>query len=185
MNNNERTFCNDFEMEVFLYLDNELLPERKEFWEMHLKDCNKCRQTLSSVISIFNQVREESKDDLLDAKFDKIVEQAVSTKKFSLNEWFFPHGTIREKYSFSLKIAVVGIITVVTLVISLTSQKPNTVKNISSDLLDWEGKKITTQINDLKNTLNIMQEDNWDKQMIQLDQRIKKLEKETDKFSFN
>ncbi|OGV27251.1 MAG: hypothetical protein A3J84_09235 [Ignavibacteria bacterium RIFOXYA2_FULL_37_17] len=185
MNNNEKTICKDFESEVYFYIDNELPADRSVFWKDHLSNCATCRSLLEEINVIVAAAGENISEDILDSKYDKMIENAVRQKKFSLSQLLFPAGSFREKYSVSLKIAVVGMLAIIAFVVSLTTQRPNTVKTISRELLDWEGKKVNSQINEIKNTINLIHEDNWDKQMIMLNQRIKLLEKESDKFSFN
>ena len=92
-------------------------------------------------------------------------------------ELIFPRGIIKEKFAFTVKLAVVSALAVIAVVVSLTSRQPNTVKTISNELLDWEGAKITTQIDELKNQFQSMQEDNWEKDMLQFNQKLKKSKK--------
>ena len=185
MSNDENMICKEFEREVYLYLDNDLSTDRKEYWKQHIVNCKTCSSLVSNVENVLDQARVELTEDLPDAKFDKIVEHAVQKKRFKIAEWLFPQGTAKEKYVFSLKLAVVGVLATIEVVISLTTNRPNAVKSISNELLDWEGEKVTSQINEIKNTINLIHEDNWDRQIIMLDQRMKILEKESDKFSFN
>ena len=185
MNSDEKIICRDFENEIYLYLDNEPTADRSVFWKDHLSNCEACRLLFEEINVIVDEARESASEDILDLKYDKMIEKAVHQKKFSLSQWLFPSGSFGEKYSVALKIAVVGMLAIIAFVISLTTQRPNTVKAISKELLDWEGKKVNSQINEIKNTINLIHEDNWDKQMIMLDQRMKVLEKEADKYSFN
>ncbi|MBI5730813.1 MAG: zf-HC2 domain-containing protein [Ignavibacteriales bacterium] len=185
MNNDEKMICKEFEREVYLYLDNDLSTDRKKYWRQHITSCKTCSSLISDVEIVIKNAHVELTEDLLDAKFDKMVEQAIQKKRFKIAEWLFPQGTAKEKYIFSLKLTVVGVLAAIAVVISLTSNQPNAVKTISNELLDWEGNKITSQINEIKNTMNLIHEDNWDKQIIMLDERMKVLEKESDKFSFN
>lgn len=177
--------CKEFEREVYLYLCNDLSTDRKEYWIQHIAVCKTCTSLISDVGTVLDQASLELTEDILDAKFETMIENAVQKKRFKITEWLFPQGTVKEKFAFSLKLAVVGVLAAIAVVISLSTNQPNTVKTISNELLDWEGKEVITQINEIKNTINLIHEDNWDKQMIMLDQRMKTLEKESDKFSFN
>ncbi len=185
MINDEKMICKEFEREVYLYLDNGLSKDRREYLKRHLNECKICSSLLNEVEIVINQAGEELTDDLLDAKYDKMIELAVKQKKSGFAERLFPQGTIKEKYAFSVKIAIVGVLAVIAVIILLTTRQPNTVKTISKDLLDWDGEKITSQINELKSKINLIHEDEWNKQIMILDQRMKNLEKESDKFSFN
>ncbi len=185
MINDENMICSEFEKEVYLYLDNDLLTDRKEYWKQHVVNCKTCSSFISEVEIILDQAHVELTEDMFDAKFNAMVKKAVQKKEFKIAEWLFPQGTAKEKFAFSLKLAVVGVLATIAIIISLTTRQPNTVKTISNELLDWEGKKVTSQINEIKNTIDMIHEDNWDRQMILLDQRMKALENKSDKFSFN
>lgn len=185
MSNDENMICKEFETEVYLYLDNDLSTDRKKFWEQHITSCRTCSSLISNVEIVLDQARVELTEDLPDAKFDTMIEYTVQKKRFKIAEWFFPRGTAKEKLAFSIKLAVVGVLVAIAVIISLTTQRPNTVKTISKELLDWEGKEVTSQINEIKNTINLIHEDNWDRQIIILDQRMNTLENKSDKFSFN
>ncbi len=185
MSNDENMICNEFEKEIYLYLDNDLSTDRKEYWKQHISNCKTCSSLISDIEIVLDQARIELSEDLPDAKFEAMIEKAVQKKRFKIAKWLFPQGTAKEKFAFSVKLAVVGVLAAIAIIISLTTQQPNTVKTISNELLDWEGKKVTSQINEIKNTINLIHEDNWDKQIILLDQRMKVLEDKSDKFSFN
>lgn len=185
MISNDKMICKEFETEVYLYIDNDLSAERLNFWRGHLTKCNDCASLLKEVEMISNVAEEKLTEDLLDVKYDKMIERAVRQKKFSIGEWFFPKEKSKEKFALATKIAIVSGLAVIAVIISLLSPKPNPVKAIPNDLLDWEGKKIVAQINEVKTKLKLIHGDNWDKQIIMIDQRMKDLEKESDKFSFN
>lgn len=185
MSNDEKIICKEFETEVYLYSDNDLSENRKEYWKQHIAECKTCSFLLNDVDFIVKMAKDELTEDILDSKIEKMIEKAVQQKRDRIAQWIFPQATVKEKYAFSLKLAVVGVLATIAVIISLTTQRPNTIKTISNELLDWEGQKITLQINELKNTINMIREDNWDKQILMLDQRMKVLEKESDKYSFN
>ena len=185
MSNDENMICKEFEREVYLYLGNDLSAERKEHWKQHVANCKICSSLISEIEIVLDQAREELVENLPDAKFKTMIENAVQKKRFKIVEWFFPQGTVKEKFAFSLKLAVVGILATIAVIISLTTNQPNTVKRISNELLDWEGKKVITQINEIKNTINLIHEDEWDKRIMILDNKMQSLEKNADKYSFN
>lgn len=177
--------CIEFETEAFLYAGKELPDEKIKFWNEHLQNCSSCKRLISEIESVSRISKEELTDDILDAKFDCMIDNAVKRGRSKFFEWLFPAGNEKGKLSVALKIAVVSGLTVLAIVVSLITNRPNPVKTVSNDLLDWEGKKVDMQISDVKTKLDVMSEDDWDKQIMLLDKRIKKLEKESDKFSFN
>ena len=185
MTNDEKNICCEFEAKVLLYSDNDLSIERKEFWKEHLENCTRCSNRLNEMDHLSKHSQEVLIEDILDAKFDRMIEAAVNQKRSKLFNLFFPQQNEKRKIALALKVSVVSVLTVMAIVISLITNRPNSVKSISNDLLDWEGTKVNMQINDIKAKIDLMNDNNWEKQMMLLDQNIKRLEIKSDKFSFN
>jgi hypothetical protein len=177
--------CKAFEAEALLFIDKDLQLERIEFWNDHLNNCSECKEYFSKIESVLNISEEELREELLDTKYNRMIERAVNQNRSKLFEWLFPKESEKGKIAIALKIAVVSALTVFAIIISLMTNKPNPIKTVSNDFLDWEGAKVNRQISEVKDKIDVMSKSDWDKQVILIDKRIKKLEKESDKFSFN
>lgn len=185
MTNVKNVICQDFEHEMRLFITEELPAERIEFWKKHLLNCNECTVELKEELKVIAIIKEEVSVDLDDFSFNRMIDVAVSKRKSWVVNILGDRYNYAENKSFYGKAALVGLFATIAIIISLVTHQSIPVKNIPNDLLDWEGTKVISQINELKNTINLIHEDNWDKQIIMLDQRIRALEKEADKFSFN
>jgi hypothetical protein len=113
-----------------------------------------------------------------------MIETSVVRKNW-LQNIFESRPRYNENKCFYGKAALVGALSIIAIIVSLISRQPVPIKNITNELLDWDGKKVIVQINELKNTFDIINEDSWDQQIIQLNKRIQNLEKKSDKVSFN
>lgn len=180
----DKIICKDFESEVYTFISGELSENRKIFWEKHLLNCGTCISELEDVQNIVSTVKENEYQDVDNETFGKMIETAAKKKRTWLQS-IFSNPFYDEKKIFYGKAALAGALVTVAIIISFVSRQPNPVKNIPAELLDWDGGKVTAQINELKNTINILSEDDWDKQIMLINQNMKKLEKQSDKFSFN
>ncbi len=183
MNNEEKLICKDFEQTVWLYLDKELEPAKIEFWNNHISVCKTCTNLIAEIESIRNMAKEEASEDILDSTFDRIVENALSKKRTFADKQIFYWLTL--KHAFAFKVAVISGLALVALVISLTSRQPNPIKNLSNNILDWEGHSINTEINEVSKKINSLDNESWENKINLISNKITQLETKTDKFSFN
>lgn len=185
MTNTKNTICRDFEHEMWLYLAAELPAERMEFWKKHLLECDDCTIELTEEIRITSKLKEKFSVDLDNSTFNRMIETAVSKRKSWIENIIGDRFVYAENKSFYGKAALIGAFATTAIIILLVTHQSIPVKEIPNNLLDWEGEKITYQIDDMKNRIQLIGEDKWGKEINLLDQRIEKLEKESDKFSFN
>lgn len=180
--------CREFEYEMWLYIEGSLREDRMRHWGDHLASCSACREMLNETKSFLKNYDELPAEDVTDKKFDAMVSNAVNSKNIfsvlrsALNSFFAAGETESVQY---LKIAFGSALAVAAIVLLLLSEKPNTVKTVTSELLDWEGTKVNTQINDLKDQIQVIGNDNWSREIYSLDKKIDQMETDKDKFSFN
>jgi hypothetical protein len=184
MNNDEKVTCKEFQTEVFLYAKNDLPADKMAFWKDHLANCSECASEMNFVVKLNGVLKEKTLVDIEDSIFDKMIEKAALKRNRFQN--IFQSGLrYNENKSFYGKAALAGVLATAAIVISVITHQSIPVKNIPNNILDWEGTKITSQIDDLKTRIQMIGEDKWDKEILQIDQRLEKLEKRSDKFSFN
>ena len=111
--------------------------------------------------------------------------ETVTAKKSRLQYFLKNRHNYDEKKSFYSKAALAGALATAAIIVSIITHQSIPVKNIPSNILDWEGTKVVSQIDDIKTRIQMIDEDKWDKEIFLLGQRVEKLEKESDKFSFN
>lgn len=171
--------CKDFENEIWLYMDQSLPQERMNFWNKHVEQCTKCPALIRSEKSLLETCKYELAEDILDSKFDMMISNAIRPhRKFSLK-----HIWIKNKeFSIKTKFAVISGLAVVAIVVSLITPQQNPVKTVSSELLDWEGTKIDSQIENIQDKIEVINNDEWSNQLKIIDERLQLLEKQADKF---
>ncbi|MCX6169532.1 MAG: zf-HC2 domain-containing protein [Ignavibacteriales bacterium] len=184
MNNDVKVICKEFQKEVFLYLNNELSIERLAFWKEHLLTCSDCTFELKSVIQLADTLSEKTLVDVENSTFNKMIEKAI-IKKTWLHYVFGSRRRFDMNRSFYGKAALAGVLATAAIIISIITHQSIPVKTIPKNLLDWEGTNFSSQIDDIKTRMQMIDEDKWDKEIILLDQRLDNLEKGSDKFSFN
>ncbi|MFA7418761.1 MAG: hypothetical protein WCZ90_03670 [Melioribacteraceae bacterium] len=179
MINNKDLICKDFENETWLYIEQGLPKERMEFWNKHVEQCTKCSALIRNEKSLLETSKDELAEDILDSKFDMMISNAIRpNRKFSLK-----HIWIKNKeFSIKTKFAVISGLAVVAIVVSLITPKQNPVKTVSSELLDWEGTKIDSQIENIQDKIEVINNDEWSNQLKIIDERLQLLEKQADKF---
>lgn len=185
MQNNGRIICSMFENEMWLYLDRTLPDEKMEFWRSHLRQCVYCRDILKSTEEIISAASTNLLVDLDENIIDNMVKRAVKKRKFDLVSWI-PKNRVRKIYAIG-KIAFASILVLAAVVVSLLSDKPNTIKSVSKELLDWEGKEIRSELNNIGNRIELIRYDNmegWSRDVNAMDNRLNILEKQTDPNSF-
>jgi len=171
--------CKDFENEIWLYMERSLPQERMEFLDKHVELCSKCSTLIRSEKNLLETCKDELAEDILDSKFDMMISMAVKPKiKLSLKQIRY----YKKEYSIKTKFAVISGLAVLAIVVSLITPKQNPVKTVSSELLDWEGTKIDSQIDNVKERIEIINNDEWSNQLKIIDERLQLLEKQTDKF---
>jgi hypothetical protein len=187
MTNIKNVLCQDFEHEMWLYITEELPSERMEFWKKHLLNCDECLLELNEELTATSAIKEEVSVDLDDSTFNRMIDKAVSKKINWVGNTLRNRFNYAENKSFYGKAALIGAFATTAMIVLLVTHQsiPDPVKNIPKDLLDWEGTKVISQIDDLNNRIQMINEDKWGKEIYLLDQRMEKLEKKSDKFSFN
>lgn len=179
MSEQKDLICKDFENEIWLFAEQSLPKERIDFWSRHIQNCAKCTLLMKDEFALLETCREELSEDVLDSKFEKMVERAVMPdKKFSFKRMW----NRREEFSTRTKIGLISGLAVVAIVISLITPRQNPVKSVSNELLDWEGVKINSQIENVKERIEIINNDEWSNQLRIIDERLQLLEKQADKF---
>lgn len=179
MSDRKDLICKDFENEIWLFTERSLPHERIEFWNHHIQNCSKCSLHMKNELALLETCREELSEDMLDSKFDMMINRAIKpSRKFSIKQIWIK----REAFSIKTKFAMISGLAVVAIVVSLITPRQNPVKAVSSELLDWEGAKINSQIDNVKERIEIINNDEWSNQLKNIDERLQLLESQADKF---
>ena len=180
----------EFETEIWLYLEGSISEERKTFWEERFVEFPELKDEFDLTLKTLNLYNDLTEDDVLDSKFETMVEKSTGKKESLFANLF--KGDDR-----TLKLVFGGTLAAASLVILLLSNKPNPVKNISGDLLDWNSEKINTQISDIGKSLLFMKDkearqyfqnklasDKWTRDIYNINRSIQKMKNEMKESSF-
>jgi len=200
--NTDNKLLLEFEKEVWLYLDKDLSEERMQFWENAIKENADLQNVLDST-NTFSAMYNESIDfNLENEKFDKIVDKTISKNSLlSKTKIYFlqllDHG---EEHLFG-KVAFASFLIVSAIIVSLISNKPNSVKTVTnvvkSEILEWDPQTVDNQIKKIETLLlfakndkykkyymNKIASNEWDKNTYGIENRIEKIKNDLGKNEF-
>ncbi len=188
MQSNGKLLCKIFDQEIFLYIDNALPVDRKELLREHLKNCDSCKKLLLETENVLSIAEEITEIDLSDDVFEKMINDAVKKKQNGYwNKFILIEKSRKERFIHFGKISFASVLVIIAVVVSLLSDKPNTIKSVGKDILDWEGENISSQMDDIKKGIEFIQSQNmntWDSETDLINRHLEKLEKESDPYSF-
>jgi hypothetical protein len=178
------TVCRNFEKDILLFIDRDLPMSQFEEFNNHVHSCKNCSELLRETVDIIYSGK-NGQINIPDELFDAMIAKSIKTgnKRFSFIE--NPLHDRKEKIVFYWKIALASVLIFASITISLLTNRANPVKQVSREFLDWEGTKIEADLNTVKQSINLMNKEDWNTKVSQIDQGLDQLEKQTDKFSFN
>ena len=159
---NKDNLIRDFEKEIWLYLDNDLPESRMKFWNENIESVPELLELLNETKQTLNIYDSNMISDVDDASFNKMLARATSRASFinKVKQFVPGFNTAADDSKANVhKIAFGGVLVIAAMVIFILTEKPNPVKTISSDVLDWDAETITTQLFDIQNSLIIAQDD--------------------------
>ena len=185
----------EFEKEVWLYLDNNLPEKRLNYWRNHLASNPALKQWLDEIQLLLTTYDELVVDDINENSFNQMINNAVNKKTlFSRIKSLFK--TESSSGGFIPKIAFGSFLVIASLIILLLSEKPNPVNKISAELLDWDDKSTSVQINNISTALSLIENNNlkeyllykktrdkWSRDIYTLEKQIKNLNSEIEEKS--
>jgi len=168
MNQELQQLIKEFEKEVWLFLDNDLPDARIEFWNQKLEVFPELNKYIEDYL-LLSDLYDGSKDVRLESqKFNTMIEVALSTDKFwnkAIN--YFANLLSNETEFVFGKIAFASVLIIAAILISIVSNQPNPVVNmtntINEELLDWDADFVDDQITKVGNLLKLTKDDDYRK----------------------
>lgn len=190
---NDKYLIDEFDKDIWLYLDKDLPKERMIFWENQIENNAEIEFQYKEILNFLSNYNEIPVDQLDYNRFERIIN--ISTKHehaFSkIFSWFK-----NENNSLIPKLAFVSSLSLVAIVMLIFSQKPNPVNKISNNVFDWNDNTTTTQLQDINNSIILIENDNmkrfilykktngeWNKNIYSLENQIKNLNRKIDETS--
>ena len=158
-----------FEEEVLLYIDKQLDPNRMKFWDGQVSLSPELRTVLNETLEVLNLYSAESLHDIAEPEFSKIVAAATKRRRVFGRIWNKLSGISNNENDFGInspKIAFGSLLVVASLVMLLLTDRPNTVKQISSELLDWDAEVIHEQMQEIDGGLSLIEDENLKKYLL-------------------
>lgn len=151
MQKTDRTLCNQFESEVWLYISDELSDDRKKLWDRHLAECGECSALLRSNREISSFYKENMAEDINDFALERILKNAAEEVSFfqKIKQNIIE---LHNSYTFG-KVVLGSTLVVASLVIMLFSQNQNSVKHLANSLLNWEDTEVVTKIDEISKAI--------------------------------
>lgn len=163
MLSNTKHLVEQFEREVWLYLDNDLSPERIKFWNEKIIEHRELKSLLDENEKLIELYEKTPLNEFSEVRYSEIVSQAVKEKNTvsdfiqKINPLKIEKGRI-----FSpVKIAFGGTMAAAAVVILLLSNKPNPIKNLSNEILDWNSEGISEQISEVSTSISKIRDENF------------------------
>jgi hypothetical protein len=168
-----------FEEEVWLYLDKDLPAERMQYWNDNIFENEELKKLLDENIKLTNAYSKIPLNKLSHSRYSEIISSAVKKptrlKNFILS--INPFSIEKDKLFSPVKIAFGGITAAAAIVILLLSNKPNPVKNLSKDILQWNSEDISQQISEVSISISVMRDKNF-KEFFEKNRNKEKLDKD-------
>ena len=196
LSENKDYLIKEFENEIWLYLDGDLPESRIKFWNEKINDVPELLEILNETKQVLNIYDSSVITDVNDTAFEKMLQRAtVRTSLLDRVRRFISglNSTEDSSQSNIHKIAFGGVLVIAAMVIFMLTEKPNPVKTISADVLDWDAEIISEQLVNINNSLSGVKNDKmlefilykktsdeWSRSVYTIEQRLNRLNKETD-----
>jgi len=158
--------CEEFEREVFLFVDDVLSNKRVKLIEHHLEDCDICKSVLEDVKVTTAAYDALPLNDVDESSFSRMINN--TTKCLSMPEIdkknLSPKGrSLVEMFGFyRLTFGGAAVAAAIILIIISFLREPGLEKGLPIDILDWHGDNITSRIERIENRILSLQSDEWD-----------------------
>ena len=167
MNQEERLLFREFKKEIWLYLDKDLPSERLLYWDEKIQTNDLLKNYLADYLEIeknYNPIAIKLDKN----KYNLMVEKAVKKQTIiqKAKEFMMTVVDIEHEFVFG-KIAFASFLILATIIISLVSDRPNSVSKITetvnSEILEWDATYLENQFDKVENLLKLAKDDSYKK----------------------
>lgn len=168
MRQEKEHLLNQFKEEYLLFLDNDLPKNRLLFWEEKIREYPELLELIDEYEYVQEKVNELNSVYLSDRSYNKIVDNVISTDSFGskFNRFIMSLLSADGEFVFG-KIAFATLLIIGAVVISIISNKPNPVVNLSEtindEILEWDAGFVDEQISKMGSLLKITKDDEYRK----------------------
>ncbi|MFC2134193.1 hypothetical protein ACFLR4_03940 [Bacteroidota bacterium] len=156
----EEKLLEEFELEMWLYIEESLPEDRMKFWSGHLNNSPELKQMLDDSLKVLSLYDESAVNELSDPVYNEMIEKATlkPANIFELikNKFENIFTPAFNSYRLAFGAAIIIVFIVVTSIIE--KQNGNGIDINSS--LDWKGNALTSQLDKMDNSINSIKSDN-------------------------
>ncbi len=135
-----KTMCDNFSKEIWLYMDNALSVEKMAVWKAHLQVCSDCRRTYEEIRQTLNAYNRADMDDIDDLKFERILQRL--TKK-------------RTQFPYPKTAAVLAMAASVLIALWFGLNRPHKAE------FAWNTTALDQRITEMDSSINALESDEW------------------------
>jgi len=168
MDETNKKLCEEFESEMWLFIDRSLEEERKRVWQDHLNSCSDCSFLLKTSTETIGQYNHVPLDDLSDDSYENII-SSITADNERTEHIVMPIKSNRSLFEiFGLyKFAFGGTVLVAALVLIFVTlfkspKLPEIKTKISEELLAWDYPGFETQTTNKQNQIISLKSNGWD-----------------------
>lgn len=193
MKSQDKYLLEEFEKVFWLYISEELPKKEMSFWKRKIEENTELQVFLDDLVKIPRFYDTAEIEDIDEELFDIAINNAVSKgRRFSFTNFLrkVVYGN-SEEISPSYKLAFGSLLIIVAVIIFLSTNNPNPVKDISNELFSWEGESISKTLSEIDDDLYLMKNkeikenlqqritlDPWDNEIDLIKKQIDQLENE-------
>jgi hypothetical protein len=180
MSSNHKNICNEFNTDIWLYLDKDLPDKRILFWDNHLNNCDSCKMLLNEsekLVEVYNDIPlDDLSDNIFNNFISKTTENELKPKKLTQKISRKNRNSLVELFGFYRLIfggAAISAAIILLLVMFLKNPDIEIKNVVQRGILDWEGTNIINKIEKVEDKLLSLQTDEWDVYIVRRGQKQK------------
>jgi hypothetical protein len=168
MNQEEKQLFQNFEKEVWLFLDGDLSESRINFWKQKIEEYPNLKKYIEEYKAITEVYSENMNVDIPDLKFDQIIDEAMSKNLYFENiKHYFKNIFSNDSEFVFGKIAFASALIIAAIFISVIFNKNNPISNmtntINQEVLDWDADFVDDQISKVGILLKLTKDEEYRK----------------------
>jgi hypothetical protein len=179
----------DFELEMWQYLDQTLSEQRIQYWNKQINSDIKLQQMLEESKRVLQEYKEIESPSISEDRYLEMIDIATSGNSVVERIKEF----LKAENMIPLKAALVSILIIASLTFQLISSNAGTVKEITHSTFGWNDKSIENSFANISTNISFLENealrnyylytkinDEWEQEVISINQKINKLFNESE-----
>ena len=169
MNRIKPNSCEEFNNQMWLYVDKLLNKKEMLFWSNHLENCETCNKLLSDSLEVINSYDGIPLEDLSDRDYQRLINKAMTNtitnntiktinipERRSLLEII---GIYRLTFGGAV---VVGALIFLLITFIKDSKIPRINNEIPRHFLSWDNERVSERLSNIEDQIISLKIDDWD-----------------------